>query len=47
VSGKITSTSLLSLTNIVVLAIGGSELTVANHRLKNDTHKARASWPKR
>lgn len=42
VSGKITSISLPSLTNTVVLAIGGSEPTVANHRLKNDACGARA-----
>ena len=34
VSGRITSTSLPSLTNTVVQAIGGSEPTVANHRLE-------------
>ena len=40
--GKITSISLPSLTKTVVLAIGGSEPTVANHPLKNDACGARA-----
>jgi hypothetical protein len=43
VYGKIISTSLPSLTNTVVLAIGASESTVANHRLKNDARRARVS----
>ena len=43
VSGKIISISLPSLTNTVVRAIGGSELTVANQRLKNDAQRTRAS----
>jgi len=42
VSGKITSIALPSLTKTVVLAIGGSDPTVANHRLKNDACGARA-----
>jgi hypothetical protein len=43
VSGKVISTSLPWLTIIVVRAIGGSERTVANYRLKNDARRARAS----
>ena len=43
VSGKITSTSWPWLINTVVQAIGATGPTVANHRLKNDAHRARAS----
>jgi hypothetical protein len=42
-SGKIIFTSLPSLINTVGQDIGGSELTVANHRLKNGARRAHAS----
>lgn len=43
VSGKIIFTSLLWLTIVVVRAIGANEPTVANHWLKNDAQRPRAS----